>query len=103
MKTLLATAGAFALLTTAMTNAADMKPTADEIDVGRLYAGYRRFVDGTAGLGQANAQLAMLNRFAGQCRIRRKSGLRESKDGSCRGLRFHAANRRAWKDDARRD
>ncbi len=40
--------------------------TGDEIDVGRLYAGYRRFVDGTAGLGQANAQLAMLNRFAGQ-------------------------------------
>ena len=31
MKTLLATAGAFALLTTAMTNAADMKPTADAV------------------------------------------------------------------------
>ena len=39
--------------------------TSDEIDIGRLYASYRRFVDGTPGLGPANAQLAMLNRYAG--------------------------------------
>lgn len=38
--------------------------TGDEIDVGRLYAGYRRFVDSTPGLGPAAAQLAMLNRYA---------------------------------------
>jgi uncharacterized protein with ParB-like and HNH nuclease domain len=38
--------------------------TGDEIDIGRLYAGYRRFVDGDAGLNAAAAQLAMLNRFA---------------------------------------
>jgi len=38
--------------------------TGDEIDVGRLYAGYRRFVDGTAGLHGAGAQLEMLNRYA---------------------------------------
>jgi hypothetical protein len=37
--------------------------TGDEIDVGRLYAGYRRFVDGAAGLREAGAQLAMLNRY----------------------------------------
>ena len=37
--------------------------TGDEIDVGRLYAGYRRFVDGTTGLYDASAQLAMLNRY----------------------------------------
>ena len=37
--------------------------TGDEIDVGRLYAGYRRFVDGTTGLHGASAQLAMLNRY----------------------------------------
>ncbi len=37
--------------------------TGDEIDVGRLYAGYRRFVDGTPGLHDASAQLAMLNRY----------------------------------------
>lgn len=37
--------------------------TGDEIDVGRLYAGYRRFVDSAAGLHAADAQLAMLNRF----------------------------------------
>lgn len=37
--------------------------TGDEIDVGRLYAGYRRFVDGTTGLHGADAQLEMLNRF----------------------------------------
>jgi len=37
--------------------------TGDEIDVGRLYAGYRRFVDGTTGLHDASAQLAMLNRY----------------------------------------
>lgn len=37
--------------------------TGDEIDVGRLYAGYRRFVDGTTGLHGANAQLEMLNRY----------------------------------------
>ena len=39
--------------------------TGDEIDVGRLYAGYRRFVDGTTGLHDASAQLAMLNRYGG--------------------------------------
>jgi Protein of unknown function DUF262/Protein of unknown function (DUF1524) len=37
--------------------------TGDEIDVGRLYAGYRRFVDGTPGLHDAEPQLAMLNRY----------------------------------------
>lgn len=35
----------------------------DEIDVGRLYAGYRRFVDGAAGLHDAGPQLEMLNRY----------------------------------------
>lgn len=38
--------------------------TGDEIDIGRLYAGYRRFVDSTAGLHSAGAQLGMLNRYA---------------------------------------
>lgn len=38
--------------------------TGDEIDVGRLYAGYRRFVDSGAGLHEAGAQLEMLNRYA---------------------------------------
>lgn len=37
--------------------------TGEEIDVGRLYAGYRRFVDSAAGLHAAGAQLGMLNRF----------------------------------------
>ncbi|MBU4281380.1 MAG: DUF262 domain-containing HNH endonuclease family protein [Gammaproteobacteria bacterium] len=37
--------------------------TGDEIDVGRLYAGYRRFVDGTVGLHGAGSQLEMLNRY----------------------------------------
>lgn len=39
--------------------------TGEEIDIGRLYAGYRRFVDSATGLSQASAQLTMLNRFAG--------------------------------------
>lgn len=38
--------------------------TGDEIDVGRLYAGYRRFVDSSATLRSADAQLDMLNRHA---------------------------------------
>lgn len=37
--------------------------TGEEIDVGRLYAGYRRFVDSAAGPSAAAAQLGMLNRF----------------------------------------
>jgi hypothetical protein len=37
--------------------------TGEEIDVGRLYAGYRRFVDGAAGLHDARGQLEMLNRY----------------------------------------
>ncbi|MFT7775358.1 DUF262 domain-containing protein [Roseateles sp.] len=37
--------------------------TGEEIDVGRLYAGYRRFVDSAAGPHAAGAQLGMLNRF----------------------------------------
>lgn len=37
--------------------------TGEEIDIGRLYAGYRRFVDSAAGLHTASTQLAMLNRF----------------------------------------
>lgn len=40
--------------------------TGDEIDIGRLYAGYRRLVDATAGLGDAAAQLSMLNRYGEQ-------------------------------------
>jgi hypothetical protein len=35
----------------------------EEIDVGRLYAGYRRFVDGPVELRDAAAQLSMLNRY----------------------------------------
>jgi hypothetical protein len=38
--------------------------TGDEIDIGRLYAGYRRFVDNSATLRDADAQLGMLNRHA---------------------------------------
>lgn len=38
--------------------------TGEEIDIGRLYAGYRRFVDNAGGLGTASAQLSMLNRYA---------------------------------------
>lgn len=38
--------------------------TGEEIDIGRLYAGYRRFVDGASGLGSADKQLAMLNSYA---------------------------------------
>lgn len=37
--------------------------TGDEIDIGRLYAGYRRFVDATQGLRAADEQLSMLNRY----------------------------------------
>lgn len=37
--------------------------TGEDIDIGRLYAGYRRFVDSEPGLGAAGAQLAMLNRY----------------------------------------
>ncbi|SHM72572.1 DUF262 domain-containing protein [Rhizobacter sp. OV335] len=40
--------------------------TSEEIDVGRLYAGYRRFVDSAAGLHAAGAQLTMLNRYGEQ-------------------------------------
>lgn len=36
----------------------------DEIDIGRLYAGYRRFVDGPAALRSASEQLQFLNRYA---------------------------------------
>jgi hypothetical protein len=42
--------------------------TGDEIDIGRLYAGYRRFVDRTAALHKADAQLEMLNSHAEQYR-----------------------------------
>jgi hypothetical protein len=42
--------------------------TGDEIDIGRLYAGYRRFVDRTAPLHTADAQLEMLNSHAEQYR-----------------------------------
>ncbi|MBY4949849.1 HNH endonuclease family protein [Cupriavidus respiraculi] len=38
--------------------------TGEEIDIGRLYAGYRRFVDSAASLRAAGAQLGMLNQFA---------------------------------------
>ncbi|CAB3647714.1 DUF262 domain-containing protein [Achromobacter pestifer] len=38
--------------------------TGDEIDVGRLYAGYRRFVDNSAALRSADSQLEMLSRHA---------------------------------------
>lgn len=37
--------------------------TGDEIDIGRLYAGYRRFVDAAQGLHAADDQLAMLNKY----------------------------------------
>ncbi|WP_322628542.1 DUF262 domain-containing protein [Halothiobacillus sp.] len=37
--------------------------TGEEIDIGRLYVEYRRFVDNTAGLHGAGAQLKMLDRF----------------------------------------
>jgi len=37
--------------------------TGDELDVGRLYAGYRRFVDSVPSLGTARSQLEMLNRY----------------------------------------
>jgi hypothetical protein len=37
--------------------------TGDEIDIGRLYAGYRRFVDATQGLRAADDQLSMLNKY----------------------------------------
>ncbi len=37
---------------------------ADDVEVGRLYTGYRRFVDGSPQLGPAAAQLEMLNRYA---------------------------------------
>lgn len=38
--------------------------TGEEIDIGRLYAGYRRFVDGSSNLRGAGAQLGMLNQYA---------------------------------------
>lgn len=38
--------------------------TGDEIDIGRLYSGYRRFVDSTPELRAAAAQLTMLNRYS---------------------------------------
>lgn len=38
--------------------------TGEEIDIGRLYAGYRRFVDGASGLASADKQLTMLNNYA---------------------------------------
>ena len=38
--------------------------TGEEIDIGRLYAGYRRFVDGTQKLHNADAQLELLNSHA---------------------------------------
>nr|WP_175875190.1 DUF1524 domain-containing protein [Burkholderia sp. BCC0097] len=38
--------------------------TGDEIDIGRLYTGYRRFVDGSPELRGASAQLDMLNKHA---------------------------------------
>jgi hypothetical protein len=37
--------------------------TGEEIDIGRLYAGYRRFVDANATLYGAAPQLALLNRY----------------------------------------
>ena len=37
--------------------------TAEEIDIGRLYAGYRRFVDDTPKLYSADAQLELLNKI----------------------------------------
>lgn len=38
--------------------------TSEDIDIGRLYAGYRRCVDSQAGLYNAAAQLSFLNRYA---------------------------------------
>lgn len=38
--------------------------TSEDIDIGRLYAGYRRCVDSHAGLYNAAAQLSFLNRYA---------------------------------------
>lgn len=38
--------------------------TGEEIDIGRLYAGYRRCVDGESALHSAGAQLNLLNRYA---------------------------------------
>jgi Protein of unknown function DUF262/Protein of unknown function (DUF1524) len=38
--------------------------TGDEFDIGRLYAGYRRFVASSGAFSTANAQLAMLNKYA---------------------------------------
>ena len=38
--------------------------TGDEIDIGRLYAGYRRCVDDKDALRSAKAQLEFLNRYA---------------------------------------
>lgn len=38
--------------------------TGEDIDIGRLYAGYRRCVDGAPLLYKASAQLSFLNRFA---------------------------------------
>ena len=38
--------------------------TGDEIDVGRLYVGYRRLVASEQGMSSAGAQLAMLDRYA---------------------------------------
>lgn len=38
--------------------------TGDDIDIGRLYAGYRRCVDSKAGLYKAGQQLAFLNQYA---------------------------------------
>ena len=38
--------------------------TGEEIDIGRLYAGYRRCVDGNAALHSAAGQLEFLNRYA---------------------------------------
>jgi len=37
--------------------------TGEEIDIGRLYAGYRRFVDAAPGLRAADDQLSMLNKY----------------------------------------
>jgi hypothetical protein len=38
--------------------------TGEDIDIGRLYAGYRRCVDSQVGLYNAGPQLALLNRYA---------------------------------------
>lgn len=44
--------------------AAVQAQTGEELDIGRLYAGYKRFVDATPGLRKADEQLAMLNNYA---------------------------------------